>query len=52
MEKKEIVVGWINSKNKTYGKTIVMAENECMAKLYWKAKHPGREWQWITTWEN
>lgn len=54
MERKKLdfVVCWINSETRTYGKTIVKAENEVMAKLYWKAKHKGRQWQWITVLEN
>ena len=49
---KEFVVCWINNKTRTKGRTVVKAKCEEVAKLYWKAKHPGREWQWITTWEN
>ena len=39
-------------------KKIVYCSRNCQFKdwnthkLKWKAKHPGKQWQWVTTWEN
>ena len=49
---KTISVAWYNRVTKKYGTDRVLAKCEEVAKLKWKAKHPGRQWQWITTWEN
>lgn len=49
---KTISVAWYNRVTKKYGTDKVLAKCAEIAKLKWKARHPGREWQWVTTWEN
>ena len=53
--KKEFVIAWINHQLKKYGKTTVVAQSddwdEVTAKMYWKSKHPGRDWEIVTSWE-
>lgn len=49
---KTISVAWYNRVTKKYGTDKVLAESAEIAKLKWKEKHPGRQWQWLTTWEN